>query len=252
MQTAHGRCTLLCDYNAGASGTDQVVWVCGLCKLHNNGTQRVCNACGSSREQSGQSLAPVVGGVVAGNVLAAVPVLTGIPVDMGQMTVVPAGDAAKQVGQAPYVVVGGPVLLSGPFSFVNPDTAHVVESCSDTRVSTQGDVAFDERANSGQMIEMKQSSPLPTTDIAIAGGAGGAGGTGGIGMTVPVTTEALPPFVVAPLPRPRGGDTPVMVVTVPAGVSEGHMIQIQTPSGAMMQVPVPTGLGPGDQFQCRV
>ena len=245
MQTAHGRCTLLCDYNAGASGTDQVVWVCGLCKLHNNGTQRVCNACGSSREQSGQSLAPVVGGVVAGNVLAAVPVLTGIPVDMGQMTVVPLSSR----------MVGGPVLLSGPLSFVNPDTAHVVESCSDTRVvtvSTQGDVAFGERANSGQMIEMKQSSPLPTTDIAIAGGAGGAGGTGGIGMTVPVTTEALPPFVVAPLPRPQGEDTPVMVVTVPAGVSEGHMIQIQTPSGAMMQVPVPTGLGPGDQFQCRV
>ena len=53
-------------------------------------------------------------------------------------------------------------------------------------------------------------------------------------------------------PPAAGSSTMAMMVTVPAGAFGGHMIQIQTPSGAMMQVAVPAGLGPGAQFQCAV
>jgi hypothetical protein len=54
------------------------------------------------------------------------------------------------------------------------------------------------------------------------------------------------------VPPAAGSSTMTMMVTVPAGAFGGQMIQIQTPSGAMMQVAVPAGLGPGAQFQCAV
>lgn len=42
------------------------------------------------------------------------------------------------------------------------------------------------------------------------------------------------------------------VVTVPPGVSAGQMMQVANPAtGAMMQVAVPKGCGPGSQFQVQ-
>ena len=43
-----------------------------------------------------------------------------------------------------------------------------------------------------------------------------------------------------------------MQVTVPAGVSPGEMVQIQTPSGQMVQAQVPAGLQPGQAFQIEL
>ena len=122
MSAKNSATIMPCQSDAGASGTDQVVWVCGLCKLHNNGTQRVCNACGSSREQSGQSLAPVVGGVVAGNVLAAVPVLTGIPVEASSLP-----EIGKKSAVEEWLDTFGRGNLAAAFAAEGYDT---LESCS--------------------------------------------------------------------------------------------------------------------------
>lgn len=43
-----------------------------------------------------------------------------------------------------------------------------------------------------------------------------------------------------------------MVVTVPAGVSAGQMLQVQTPSGALVQIQVPAGVVSGQQIQIQV
>ena len=43
----------------------------------------------------------------------------------------------------------------------------------------------------------------------------------------------------------------MLAITVPQGVRPGQPIRFQTPSGQLMQVAVPAGLGPGMVFQVR-
>ena len=43
-----------------------------------------------------------------------------------------------------------------------------------------------------------------------------------------------------------------MSVQVPQGMGPGMTLQVQTPSGQLMQVPIPQGFGPGMSFQCQV
>jgi hypothetical protein len=48
-----------------------------------------------------------------------------------------------------------------------------------------------------------------------------------------------------------GGQKRKMLVTVPGGVVSGQMIQMQTPEGITVQVAVPAGVGPGQQFEAE-
>ena len=43
-----------------------------------------------------------------------------------------------------------------------------------------------------------------------------------------------------------------MLVTVPAGMTGGQVLQITTPSGQLVQVQIPAGLAGGQQFQMTV
>lgn len=64
------------------------------------------------------------------------------------------------------------------------------------------------------------------------------------------------PLAHAPPPQygamAAGGQKKRIMVTVPAGVVPGQMVQASTPEGTQIQVAVPAGVGPGQQFQAIV
>ena len=43
-----------------------------------------------------------------------------------------------------------------------------------------------------------------------------------------------------------------MNITIPQGVVAGQVLQVQTPDGRTVQIPVPAGAQPGMVFQVRV
>ena len=44
----------------------------------------------------------------------------------------------------------------------------------------------------------------------------------------------------------------MMTVTCPADVAPGQLINVQTPTGAVLQVQIPAGVGPGQGFQVPI
>jgi hypothetical protein len=75
--------------------------------------------------------------------------------------------------------------------------------------------------------------------------------TSGVGQNqIEMAVSAVPPGPMLAVAASVAPPVPAaMLVTVPAGMAGGQMIQIATPSGQQMQVQIPAGMVDGQQFQ---
>jgi len=133
--------------------------------------------------------------------------------------------------------------------FADRDTARLCEDCAEcvnamvcACMLTQQDIQINAIKESGvqfQQIPQQIFIVLPPQQQQMLNG---------FAQMQPTAPAQAPPQYGA---MAAGAPKKKLLVTVPVGIASGQMIQAPTPEGGMVQVVVPPGVGPGQQFEAE-